>query len=223
MSRLNQHNSLEKAGYIKNKISSLVEKIWNKAAYILDLTFNTLSHHNGFTKPKVYKGYFSENSDASIVQERLFNELLKNWFYRERFQIVFRWQTAGIVKNIKGEQGDFDEAHIRFFEDGAIDIELEQWRFNWWHWRWERISGHEFLINLLQDLNISQEDKNCITQKLLQDKQMHELCEVNMDNDEYIWFLATYWFLLILSIRQYWMYWVLTNLIKNLKNTNGLH
>lgn len=167
------------------ELESLEGETKSKIWYIMDLLANTLYHPNGITRPHVYKWYFNTSTEYWKTQEKLFWELLQDWFKREFFQIVFPWQTAWIVKKLDSNSG-FDEAHIRFYKDGGIDIELEQWRFSWTHWRWRRELWHEYLIELLENLNLSDGDRHYIENHLLKDKQMHKLCELTTENDYFM-------------------------------------
>jgi len=168
-----------------NDIQTLRSKVKEKAVYVLDLLANTLYHPNGITRPFVYKWHFNTSTEYWKTQERLFQELLKNGFQREFFQIVFPWQTAWVVKKIE-DSPDFDEAHIRFYKDGAIDIELEQGRLSQSHWRGERVLWHDYLLSLMEELEISAGDKHYIENHLFKDKQMHKLCELSTENDYFM-------------------------------------
>lgn len=164
------------------KAKSIESQQWSTRGYILDILLNTMYHRKWFTSPRVYRWYFKK-TEYGKTQQRLFQELLQNGFKRELFQIVFPGQTAGLVKTLDDTIW-FDEAHIRFYDDGGIDIELEQGRFWRDHWKWDRRFAGEYLQEFLEKLNLSDGDRHFIVNHLLQSKEMHKLCE-RWEHNEY--------------------------------------
>ncbi len=119
-------------------------------SYTLDLLYGASQYPCGFVKPFVVQGYFNKD-EMGIYQKIFFNELLKSEFKRTYWQLVFPNQTAGLVKKIPPTNEGIDEYHIRFYNDGIIDCELEVNRFNGWHWVGPKKHNIELLENILNN------------------------------------------------------------------------
>ncbi len=136
----------------------------NLFGYFRNLFHGISMYPCGWIKPKVVKGYFIKSNDG-IYQKIFFDGLLAIGFKRTYWQLVFPGQTAGLVKKIALQDNGVDEYHIRFYNDGIIDCELEVNRFNGWHWDGPREHG----ISLLQEIlekeinNILHNDKEKIS------------------------------------------------------------
>lgn len=74
-----------------------------------------------------------------------FKTLLKSGFKRTPFQLVLPGQTAGLVKRITPRHDGANEYHIRFYEDGTIECEVEYHRFHVKHWSGARRKDRELL------------------------------------------------------------------------------
>ncbi|MCD5375421.1 hypothetical protein LR010_03160, partial [Candidatus Gracilibacteria bacterium] len=109
---------------------------------------------------------------------------LKNLgFKRQLFQTVFKGQTAGIIKKLDKKSG-FEEAHVRFYRDGAIDVELEQSRFGLNHWNGKRVFGKKYLKDLIEGMNFSADTKESIID-MIEDKNFAAFCKRSLDNPRY--------------------------------------
>ncbi|MSR85967.1 hypothetical protein EXS74_01060 [Candidatus Woesearchaeota archaeon] len=111
----------------------------------LDFLSATTKYPNGFTQPKVTLGYF-DNSGVGVLQRMFFDELLGFSFYRTPWQLVFPGQTAGLVR----KAGVSIEHHVRFYNDGIIDLEEEHGRFRFSHYTGKREHRKDVLEGLLQ-------------------------------------------------------------------------
>jgi hypothetical protein len=116
--------------------------------YAIDLLYGASKYPCGWVKPKVYWGHFTDD-EKGRNQRIFFDELFYLGFRRTPWQLVFPGQTAGIVKKIEPTPEGVDEYHIRFYDDGIIDCELEVNRFNGWHWVGPRRHGVDLLENIL--------------------------------------------------------------------------
>ena len=111
----------------------------------LDFLYATARYGNGFTHPKATLGYF-DTDGKGVLQKMFFDELLLFSFYRTPWQLVFPGQTAGLVR----KAGIGIEHHVRFYDDGIIDLEEEQGRFSLSHYAGRREHRPEVLEGLLQ-------------------------------------------------------------------------
>lgn len=110
----------------------------------------------GFLRPKVVRGYFTVEERGNL-QKMLFDELLRLGFRRTYWQLVFPGQTAGIVKKIPSADGNANEYHVRFYEDGVIDCEFEFHRFSTLHWNGERSQDPALLEHFLPHTTLTEE------------------------------------------------------------------
>ena len=118
--------------------------------YMLDFMYGATKYPCALIKPRVYRGYFT-NDEKGSNQKEFFEGLLNLGFERTFWQLVFPGQTAGLIKKIEPSPEGVDEYHIRFYEDGIIDCELEVNRFNSQHWAGPRHQGVDLLENILDD------------------------------------------------------------------------
>jgi hypothetical protein len=163
----------------KNKINWFLKQKWD---YILDLMFNTFAHKTWLVSPKTVWGHFKHNKNKEL-QKVLHDSLKKLWFKRQIFQTVFKWQTAWIIKKLD-KKSWFEEAHVRFYKDWAIDVELEQGRFGLHHWDGKRVFGKEYLIGLINDMPFSTDTKSSIID-MIEDKDFAAFCKRSLDNPRY--------------------------------------
>jgi hypothetical protein len=148
----------------------------NVALYILDLIYGASFYPCGWLKPNVVRGYFNDN-ESGRYQSLFFKGLLELGFERTHWQLVFPNQTAGLVKRIPVTNEGEDECHIRFYNEGIIDCELEVNRFNGWHWAGSRKHDVNLLENILSDKmgDLSFHDKLAI-RKQFGMKQYSDYC-----------------------------------------------
>lgn len=111
----------------------------------LDFCYATWRYGNGFTHPQVTWGYF-DNNGRGVLQKLFFEDLLLFSFRRTPWQLVFPGQTAGLVRNV----GQGIEHHVRFYDDGVIDLEEEHGRFSLSHYAGKREHRPDILEGLLQ-------------------------------------------------------------------------
>lgn len=167
----------------KNTFLKQIQTLYTqKTEYFFDLLFNTLANKSGIISPRVYFGHFKKNKNKEL--QKIFHDaLLSLWFKRQAFQTVFKGQTAGIVKKLHDMKW-FDEAHIRFYKDGAIDVELEQGRFSLNHWRGKRVFWKKYLVSLVKDMHFADETKQSIID-MIEDKDFAAFCKRSFDNPRY--------------------------------------
>lgn len=118
--------------------------------YVLDFVYGAIKYPCALIKPRVYYGYFT-NDDKGSNQKAFYDELVYLGFKRTLWQLVFPGQTAGLIKKIELSSEGVDEYHIRFYDDGIIDCELEVNRFDRWHWAGPRRHGVGLLENILDN------------------------------------------------------------------------
>lgn len=119
--------------------------------YIADFFYGATKYPCALFKPAVFVGYFG-NGDAHRYQKKFFEKLLSLGFERTLWQLVFPGQTAGIIQKVPIADTGANEYHIRFYEDGTIECELEVDRWSPKHWtgfRHHGSEGVEFLLDIL--------------------------------------------------------------------------
>lgn len=124
--------------------------------FYANVLYSILHHSKGITRPDVWLGHFPP-FEPHQYQKRLFNALRKDeGFKRTPFQVVFPGQTAGLIKRLDDAErsvysfdDEIDEAHVRFFDDGAISCELEPNRFYVNHYA-KGSDGNSYLESLVQ-------------------------------------------------------------------------
>lgn len=131
-------------------------------AYICDLTYGATAYPCGWIQPQVVFGYFTKDQKGAS-QQIFFDELLRIGFQRTFWQLVFPRQTAGLVKKIAEQFDRVNEYHIRFYDDGIIDCELEVHRFGSMHWIGPRKHGIHLLEELVEkEMNLPQQTKQAV-------------------------------------------------------------
>ena len=101
-------------------------------------------------RPRIVRGYF-QASEHRYYQEIFFQALLRAGFKRTRWQMVLPGQTAGLVKRIPRRSDGTNQYHVRFYEDGMIDCEVEHHNFHIRHWSGAREKSKDFLEDILHN------------------------------------------------------------------------
>ena len=153
-----------------------------KLEYFFDMAFNAFGNKTGLISPRVVWGHFKKNKNKDL-QKALHDTLKSLGFKRQIFQTVFTGQTAGIIKKLD-KNSWFEEAHVRFYKDGAIDIELEQGRFWFQHWNGKRVFWKKYLMQLIEDMPFSADTKKSMSD-MIQDKDFAAFCKRSLDNPRY--------------------------------------
>jgi hypothetical protein len=104
----------------------------------------------GIARPKVVRGYFAPGPFEKS-QQLFFDALLKRGFRRTKLQVILPGQTAGLVKRIPPHKNGADECHVRFYDDGTIECEIEHRRGHIYHLSAVRWRSTEFLESLLNE------------------------------------------------------------------------
>lgn len=144
--------------------------------YFADLIYGSTKYAFGGLKPWVVWGCFS-SCEQGQCQKVFFNELLAQGFRRTIWQLIFPGQIAGLVKKIPSRQDGIDEYHIRFYDDGTIDCELEVSRFNRLHWSGTRQYDIEILKEYLRNsMTIECDDAKEKIKKLFGEKSYAKNC-----------------------------------------------
>jgi len=151
--------------------------------YLKDLVLSALAFPEGVTSPRVWRGYF-RSDEIGRVQKNVFGYLLTKDFKRTPFQIIGAGQTAGLIKCLSDNASGISEAHIRFYRWGAIDCELECGRFDAKHYRGKRVSGKDFLEQILITSTLSTEDKPAAIE-MQQDVDFSRLCVADPNINEW--------------------------------------
>ena len=121
-------------------------------SYFADLAYGATKYPCAWFRPSVYIGKFG-NTESQILQRRIHSQLLRIGFQRTFWQLVFPGQTAGLIKRIAVTETGVNEYHVRFYDDGTIECELEVDRWSIQHWtgpRLHREAGRELLLSLLE-------------------------------------------------------------------------
>ncbi len=124
------------------------EKRRGTLGYIADLAYGATKYPCGWMRPSVVQGCFDDSYESEL-QKLFFEVLIEQGFRRTYWQLVFPGQTAGLVRKQKTSVSEPNEHHVRFYEDGVIDCELEYDRFNGHHWTGLREGGIDFLNEFL--------------------------------------------------------------------------
>lgn len=152
--------------------------------YIADLIYGASRYPCGWLKPFVVVGNFG-NSKHTTHQKMFFDLLLRDGFKRTFWQIIFPGQIAGLIKKTssKRSHGKGNEYHVRFYNDGTIECELEVDRWGSKHWTGPRNYDSEFLNEVLENPGCSllEEDKSRI-KKLFGSKGYSVECERRRSN-----------------------------------------
>ncbi|MDP3965539.1 MAG: hypothetical protein Q8Q13_01945 [bacterium] len=119
--------------------------------YIADFLYGTTKYPCALLMPRIFFGYFG-HAPHHHYQKIFFKGLRAIGFRRTTWQLVFPGQTAGLIKRIPITDTGVNEYHVRFYEDGLIECELEVDRWNSRHWTGPRHhgdDGKELLIQIL--------------------------------------------------------------------------
>ncbi len=135
--------------------------------FMKDFVFGSTKYPCALFKPKVFNGYFGDEEHHK-VQYDFYLHLMGLGFKRTLFQLVFPGQTAGIIKRVPTRKDGVNEYHIRFYEDGTIDCELEVTRWSTKHWSGTRHrdkDGKDLLVNILEFelVEVPQNQKDAIS------------------------------------------------------------
>ncbi|MBT3303833.1 hypothetical protein HN592_00415 [Candidatus Woesearchaeota archaeon] len=106
-------------------------------------------------KPGVRSGNFNQHQ-IDLGHETLYDNLSDRGFRKEGFQLVYPGQTAGLVKPLC-KRGD--EVHVRFYENGTLSCEVEEWRLSRGHWDGERSDGSLLLEQEIEQTDLSEDQK----------------------------------------------------------------
>lgn len=117
-------------------------------SYLADIIYALLRFPSAWFKLWVVYGYFTKDENGKH-QKMLFAKLLEYGFNRTPWQVVFPGQTAGVIKDLNNDKNE--QYHIRFYDDGTIDCELELNRFERWHWAGPKDYGPHLIEKLLDD------------------------------------------------------------------------
>lgn len=148
----------------------------NPLSYIADLYHGATQYPCAWLKPRVVWGHFA-NNEVGNLQRQFFQELRAQQFRRTAWQLVFPGQTAGLIKPIPIQEDGVNEYHVRFYDDGAIDCELEVARFDSMHWAGPRRHGTDLLNELIdQAVTISCHQTRDRIRKLFEVKPYSEHC-----------------------------------------------
>ncbi len=129
------------------------EQLRGKLPYLLDLLYGVTKYPWGPMRPDVIRGIFP-NDENGRLQKILFEELLKIGFRKTIFQLILPRQTAGLVK----KHSDTHELHVRMYNNGLVDCELEVGRFRGWHFVGQHEQRPDILEQIMQEITgISEE------------------------------------------------------------------
>jgi hypothetical protein len=118
------------------------------ARYVRDVPVHVRSHPWGLLRPRVVRGYFPDKASGAH-QKAFFDVLLKAGFKRTRWQLILPGQTAGLVKRVPKRADGTDQLHIRFYDNGTIDCEIEHHNFDLEHWSGARYTSIATLREIL--------------------------------------------------------------------------
>jgi hypothetical protein len=115
-----------------------------------DYVYAAVKFPPALVRPMIWRGYFPRTKEGAH-QETLYRHLLVEGFGRTPWQLVFPNQNAGLVKMLTDQDTELNEAHVRFYTDGAISCELEYDRYgnSQSHLRGRRESGNDFLAEIV--------------------------------------------------------------------------
>lgn len=117
-------------------------------SYIFDLLYGATKYPCAWFKPSVYFGKFPETTTGNY-QKIFYQELRQQGFKRTFWQLVFPGQIAGLIKRVRPKSNGANEYHVRFYNDGIIDCEIEVDRFSDLHWSGHREHDHDKLKKIL--------------------------------------------------------------------------
>jgi len=120
--------------------------------YLKDFLNYSSQYPWGIFHRKVVRGYFP-NKEKGVTQKVFFKALLKRGFRRTQWQLVLPGQTAGLVKRVPPNEQGANQYHVRFYDDGTIDCEIEYHRFHLLHWSGPRSKEKTLLDKILRELS----------------------------------------------------------------------
>ncbi len=118
-------------------------------AYLFDVRDNVRNYPWALWRPRIVRGYFPESARGRY-QRAFFDLLLKNGFRRTRWQLILPGQIAGLIKRVSKRSDGTDQFHVRFYENGTIDCEVEHHNFDLRHWSGARYDSVDELENILR-------------------------------------------------------------------------
>lgn len=118
-------------------------------AYLRDVRENVRIYPWALWRPHIVHGYFP-NKKFGRYQKIFFKTLLQDGFRRTRWQLVLPGQTAGLIKRVSKRSDGTDQFHIRFYDNGTIDCEVEHHNFDLRHWSGARYASVDTLEELLR-------------------------------------------------------------------------
>ena len=135
-------------------------------SYIADFIYGITKYPCALLKPRVFVGHFGSRK-YHYCQKKFFKGLVTIGFKRTFWQLVFPGQTAGLIKRIPMTDTGVNEYHVRFYNDGTIECELEVDRWSGKHWtgpRYHGEDGKELLLQILETefVNMSYIERNKI-------------------------------------------------------------
>ena len=114
------------------------------------LIYYLMKYPWGLMHPKEVRGYFAPGPNQAH-QQHFFETLLKKGFKRTKFQVILPGQTAGLIKRIPPQENGADECHVRFYDDGTIECEIEHHRLHVGHLSDVRWRSIDFLEGILKE------------------------------------------------------------------------
>ena len=130
-------------------------------SYLFDLCYGAVKYPRAWFRLKVYFGTFHKTTTGNY-QKIFYEELLNFGFKKTFWQLVFPGQTAGLIKRVERKFNGANEYHVRFYEDGTIDCEIEVDRFSELHWSGHREHDHKLLFTIVEKSSLPKEVKNNI-------------------------------------------------------------
>jgi hypothetical protein len=118
-------------------------------AYIRDVRDNVRNYPWALWRPRIVRGHFP-HAGLGRYQKAFFDLLLKNGFKRTRWQLILPGQTAGLIKRVSKRSDGTDQFHVRFYENGTIDCEVEHHNFDLRHWSGARYDSVDALEELVR-------------------------------------------------------------------------
>jgi hypothetical protein len=121
--------------------------------YVADFFYGATKYPCALFRPKIFLGHFKQLAHAK-VQKEFYTSLLARGFKRTVWQLVFPGQVAGLIKRIPPTATGVNEYHVRFYQDGTIECELEVDRWSTGHWsgpRHHKQEGESLLRKILRE------------------------------------------------------------------------
>jgi hypothetical protein len=118
-------------------------------AYLSDVKRNVRTYPWALWRPRIVRGYFPHKKSGRY-QKMFFSMLLHSGFRRTPWQLVLPGQTAGLIKRVSKRSDGTDQFHVRFYENGTIDCEVEHHNFDLRHWSGARYANVDILEEVLR-------------------------------------------------------------------------